>query len=390
MICHMKIQSKFVNGGLTPFSPPRLSPWISPGRRPPLHRRWPVAYHTHVIDHEFRGSQRVITLPKHSLNPSATFWPALPGCPRSLSACGDERSYSGRAGGMAGGEQVARGTAAAAGGWSARRCRAQHAPRLHRMVGAPRRRERGRGPSTRLHRRPAALHSGRGSGGCSARRRQPPAAAPARFVGALPHSSGAPPASCHPAHAHLTPNPPLPLPRHEDRACGAARACLLSHLRLLRNCCAAGGPAAAALMRAGAHCVMPAVAADIQAARCTRPLGSIAAAAERQLLAAACQLLANFSVASEAAAVAIWGECFPLIYEQLTATSDGEPCLRAMEPAFWLVAMLSQLTPPPWVVSSCPPSCSRCQPPRLFITLITLFPVLPDNPLPSPGPSRHT
>jgi hypothetical protein len=155
-------------------------------------------------------------------------------------------------------------------------------------------------------------------------RRRPRCAAAASLVRAA-RSLASPPT--HPPHPFPR-QPPLPS-RHEDRGCGEARTALLSHLRLLRNACAAGAPAAAALMRAGAHCAAPAVAAEIQNARVSRPLGAAAAAAgERQLLAAACQLLANFSVASPAAAAAIWGECFPDVHQRLTATADGEAAVR--------------------------------------------------------------
>ncbi|KIZ01153.1 hypothetical protein MNEG_6805 [Monoraphidium neglectum] len=109
---------------------------------------------------------------------------------------------------------------------------------------------------------------------------------------------------------------------HEQ--CGAAPAAeqLLLSLRLLRNACAAGAPGAACLMRGGLQCVVPAVAADLSARLSSRAVSSPARGDERQLLLAAVQLLANFSVASEAAARAIWRECFPAVYEQLTATDD--------------------------------------------------------------------
>jgi hypothetical protein len=76
-------------------------------------------------------------------------------------------------------------------------------------------------------------------------------------------------------------------------------------------------------MRGGLQCVVPAVAADLSARLSSRAVPSPARGDERQLLLAAVQLLANFSVASEAAARAIWRECFPAVYEQLTATDDG-------------------------------------------------------------------
>ncbi|GBF96623.1 hypothetical protein Rsub_09369 [Raphidocelis subcapitata] len=108
---------------------------------------------------------------------------------------------------------------------------------------------------------------------------------------------------------------------HDDRGCEASRAQLLACLRLLRNVCAAGAPAAAELMRCGAHMAAPAVAADAHAA-VRGGSNLLAVSGERQLLLAAAQLLANMSVASEAAAGALWQECFPAVFGELTATPD--------------------------------------------------------------------
>lgn len=134
--------------------------------------------------------------------------------------------------------------------------------------------------------------------------------------------------------------PSAAIPRHEDPSCPSAHEELLLSLRLLRNCCAAGRAAAACLMRCGLQCVVPAVAAELQTHLKQQPdAPSLRRTELRQLLLSCVQLLANFSVASGAAAEALWHECFPLIHEQLTDTHDGgQPCIAGIEPSAYFVA----------------------------------------------------
>ena len=130
---------------------------------------------------------------------------------------------------------------------------------------------------------------------------------------------------------------------------GQAAAQLLGLLRVLRNLCAAGGEAGAALVRC---CVLQHVAALVAAvaARCAssaglalRPGADPGAApqlatvqplagsevccvtgAPRQLLTVVAQLLANVAASGADNARAVWRACHPETFRALAAVEDGE------------------------------------------------------------------
>lgn len=99
----------------------------------------------------------------------------------------------------------------------------------------------------------------------------------------------------------------------------AHRARLLSLIRLLRNSCAAGAPAAAELLTADVPCRALRLACHLA----STPVASGCADSQQQLLAASLQLLANACAASPAAAIAVWQGWFPESLTQLLADTQG-------------------------------------------------------------------